>query len=84
MSHPSNKRDRFERGTLKAVSVFDVYYADFGTPLTMPRHFGVLRKTRKHCSNPRCCGNPRRERGVIRKTMQERRAQDVEEVDVQS
>lgn len=72
--HPVNKRERLERGNTKAKPAFWTYYSEFGTREDMPGHFGVLRKTRKHCSNPRCCGNPRRERGVRRLTMQERKA----------
>lgn len=71
MSHPQNKRARFERGNTKAKPAFWAYYSEFGTPEEMPGHFGVLRKTRKHCSNPCCCGNPRREKGRKRLTLQE-------------
>ena len=74
MPRPKNKRERLDVGEAKALPAFNTYYSDFGTPETMPEHFGVLRKTRKLCSDPRCCGNPRREKGCKRKTIQEVRA----------
>jgi hypothetical protein len=33
---------------------------------------GVYRKTRKFCSDPYCCGNPRRMKGRIKRTKQEK------------
>ena len=78
MSHPTNKHERLVKGHYKALPAFNTYYSDFGTKETMPGHFGVLRKTRKHCSNPRCCGNSRREKHVKNLTLQELRQLDQE------
>jgi len=36
------------------------------------RVFGIIRKTRVFCSNPYCCGNPRRIKGQKILTKQER------------
>ena len=35
---------------------------------------GMYRKTRVFCSNPFCCGNPRKTRGSKQLTIQERKA----------
>ena len=78
MPHPLNKRERLEKGHYKALPAFENYYSEFGTKESMPGHFGVLRKTRKHCSDPRCCGNSRRERHVKNLTLQEIRQLDHE------
>lgn len=43
------------------------------------RFFGIYRKTRKLCSNPFCCGNPRRMKGQINLTLQELRIPTVKE-----
>lgn len=40
---------------------------------------GTYRKTRVLCSNPSCCGNPRRVRGMVSRTIQEQRAPKVED-----
>jgi len=61
-----NKRQRLLEGNKKAQKVFDVYYADIEHKLSeedRQQKFGMLRKTRKFCSNPNCCGNPRRMKG---------------------
>ena len=78
MSHPLNKHERLQKGHHKALPAFETYYSEFGTKEDMPGHFGVLRKTRKHCSDPRCCGNSRRERHVKNLTLQEIRQLDRE------
>ena len=36
--------------------------------------FGLYRKTRCFCSDPYCCGNPRRQKGKKNLTLQERKA----------
>ena len=61
-----NKRQRLLEGNKKAQKVFDVYYGDIIDRLSKEdcqQKFGMLRKTRKFCSNPVCCGNPRRKKG---------------------
>lgn len=67
-------RDRFIVGNKKARKAFNNYYRSIYldmTPETHPGRFGVLRKTRVFCSNPFCCGNPRRQRGATKLTFQE-------------
>lgn len=70
MSHPENKARRKEIGDKKAMEAFKSYYPD-DAPENSPGRFGVLRDTRKLCSCPVCCGNPRRTRGRKRLTLQE-------------
>lgn len=76
MTHPENKRERFLLGEHRAGETFQSYYGAHGfadAKLKQRRH-GVLRKTRKLCSSPFCCGNPRRQKGKKNLTMQERKA----------
>lgn len=73
MTRPENKFERLRIGHKKALKAFKTYYSDRGTPESMPGHFGVLRKTRKLCSSPLCCGNPRRERARNNPTLRERK-----------
>ncbi len=50
-------------------------YPDFKLRDSVNPCLGVYRKTKVFCSNPFCCGNPRRQRGVGRErlTLQELR-----------
>jgi len=74
--HPKNKRERLLRGNTKAKPAFETYYGPYlasdendANPLHTisaeegRQKLGVLRKTRKLCSSPFCCGNPRRMKG---------------------
>ena len=70
MKHPDNKYERLLQGNIKAKEVFKTYYSSHSKE-DLPGHFGVLRKTRKLCSNPYCCGNSRRTPHRHRLTIQE-------------
>ena len=59
MKHPDNKYERLLQGNTKAKGAFKTYYSNH-IKEDLPGQFGVLRKTRKLCSNPYCCGNSRR------------------------
>lgn len=72
MAHPTNKHERRQIGNKKANKIFPIYYEDH-TPESLPSRYGQLRKTRKPCSNPDCCGNPRRAKGRNLLTFQERK-----------
>ena len=76
MAHPRDKRWRLKEGVKRAQPAFESYYGKHGcTPEDDPGKFGVLRKTRKLCSCPLCCGNPRRlKKGAERFTLQERKS----------
>lgn len=79
MRHPQNKRQRKLQGDKKAQKVFPIYYGVFNnnvSPKDRPRQFGTLRKTRKFCSDPFCCGNPRHIKGRNKLTFQEKKVFD--------
>ena len=72
MSHPRNKRERLEIGNKIARKQFkESGFYNHMSRKTHPGHFGALRKTQKFCSNPFCCGNPRRIRGANNQTLKE-------------
>jgi len=51
-----------------------VHYGDIVDRLSkedIQEKFGMLRKTRKFCSSPICCGNPRRMKGQNELTIKE-------------
>jgi len=50
----------------------------YNTVSDKQRVFGIIRKTRVFCSNPYCCGNPRRIKGQRILTKQERIALEKE------
>lgn len=63
MSHPVNRRDRFQKGILKSkkrVSNFYIYMEKEDRILLKEKHSRRYRSVTKLCSAPRCCGNPRR------------------------
>jgi len=58
-----NKKLRKLHGDQKASKLYEVYYRFWENNMTeedRKTKFGMLRKTRKYCSNPECCGNPRK------------------------
>lgn len=68
-----NKRQRFLEGDKRAKKLFKIYYPNNRlSEQDKNVRFGMLRKTRKFCSNPDCCGNPRRLKGRNCKTIQEK------------
>lgn len=67
-----NKKERLEQGNKKARKVYQAYYSHFSDEEFDPKRFGELRKTRKFCSSPECCGNPRRMRGQDNRTIKEK------------
>lgn len=73
MAHPTNKLERKKIGIKKAKKMEKElirqgsYFNSF-SDLTK----GIWRKTRNFCSNPFCCGNPRRQKGTESLTLQER------------
>ena len=88
MSHPDNKKERNLEADKKAKKAYNIYYKDVDhrwDEETKKTKFGMLRKTRKFCSDPSCCGNPRRLKGNIpqRFTLQELKNEDavMDEID---
>jgi len=70
------KRERIECGERKARRVFPRIYSECSLVVDeefVKKRRGMLHKTRKPCSNPFCCGNPRRIRGQSNPALQEKK-----------
>ena len=63
----------------KAKKAFKKWHRN--TPEHMRPEVGIYRKTKVRCSNPFCCGNPRRAKGTYepKLTVQERKAPKINE-----
>lgn len=74
MSHPVNRRDRFQKGVIKSkkrVSNFYTHMSKEDRILLKEKNTHRYRKVTKFCSAPGCCGNPRRYFGDL--PMQEKK-----------
>lgn len=82
---PRNKQERKRIGLKKAKKAYRVY--QFDSVDQDKRLLGIYSKTRTFCSNPDCCGNPRKsKRGGNRLTQQEiaaelKLAEELEEIE---
>lgn len=75
MPHPTNKLERKKIGIKKARKMEKQLLAEKCLDKSVSSKIvGIWRKTRNFCSNPFCCGNPRRQRGTKSLTPQERLA----------
>lgn len=76
MKHPIDKLHRRKIGIKKAKKMkheIELSEKMFGEPVSK-KVKGMWKDTRKICSNPFCCGNPRRIRGTKRPTLSEQLA----------
>jgi hypothetical protein len=74
-------RQRLYNGFKKAIKTFLHFHGkpEDNVEMDVEATIGKYRKTRVLCSNPDCCGNPRRSKsGKYRLTRQERRIKDSE------
>ena len=75
MPHPKNKYQRLLIGNKKAEKVsYSMFTISRLSEQQKKERLGILRKTRKFCSSPDCCGNPRRLKGQKEETLQEIKA----------
>ena len=74
--------ERLHVATLKAIRAWNYWHSS--EPWELHTHpfdnaevpyncLGMYRKTQVYCSNPYCCGNPRKRRGALQLTLAEQK-----------